>query len=90
MIIRKNLNDNNEKKDNIFNLKNNIQELNQKDIIKESINEKVFNKYAKKINSAYCICIYNKPYRKSPLKIESNNSFQLNMDIINFPLINIK
>lgn len=76
------------KKDNTFYLKRNINELNKDDIIKGFYKEEILNKYSKKINSASCICIYDKPELKfqeiSPLKIEVNYSLQLNVDIIKF------
>lgn len=95
IIIRKNWNNNNnDKKGTTFYLKSNINELNKKVSIKEPIKDELHNQYKKKINSAFCICIYDKPELKfleiSPLKIETNYSLQLNLDIINFPLINIK
>ena len=60
---------------------------------KDSFGE-IYNKYIKKINSSSCICIYNKPDLKfneiNPLKLETNYSKHLNLDIINIPLSNIK
>ena len=95
IIIKKKWNNNDkDKKDIKFYLKSNINELNKKVTIKESIKDEDLNKYRKKINSLSCICLYDKPkliFREiSPVKIETNCSLQLNLDIINSPLINIK
>jgi len=54
----------------------------------------LFNEFKKKFNSFSCTFIYNKPNLKfkefNPLKLETNYSLNLNLDIKNIPLSYIK
>ena len=75
-------------------INNKTQIINNELLLMKSSGRECILAFTKKINSTFCFIIYNAPKIKfneiNPIKLESNNSKQLNLDNYDYPNENIK